>query len=199
MLRLLGRATSGNVQKILWLLEELGVAYGREDYGRQFGNTADAEYLRLNPNGKVPTLVDGETVIWESNSILRYLCAREGSGFLPADAAARGRAELWMDWQLASLNGPYLDVFRAAKKPEEERGGELQKFGDALAAQLAVLDGHLDGREWLAGGAMSIAEFALGPIIPRCLNFPVKLPDLPHLRRWQSALSERPAFQKVVR
>ncbi|SVC50917.1 uncharacterized protein METZ01_LOCUS303771, partial [marine metagenome] len=79
MLRLLGRETSGNVQKVLWLLEELGLDYSREDYGRQFENTADAAYLSLNPTGKVPTLVDGATVVWESNSILRYLCGRERS------------------------------------------------------------------------------------------------------------------------
>ncbi|MDA0229758.1 MAG: glutathione S-transferase family protein [Proteobacteria bacterium] len=198
MLRLLGRATSGNVQKVLWLLEELGLKYSREDYGRQFENTADAAYLSLNPTGKVPTLVDGATVVWESNTILRYLCSREGSAFLPADTSARAHAELWMDWQLASLNGPYLDVFRESKKPEEERG-ELQKFGDALAAQLKLLDGHLKGRDWLAGDALTVGEFALGPIIQRCLNFPISLPDLPHLRRWQGGLSERSAFQKVVK
>src|SRR3546814_6697861 len=71
MLRVLGRGTSGNVQKVVWLLEEMGQSYSREDYGRQFGNTADAAYLALNPSGKVPTLVDGDVVVWESNSILR--------------------------------------------------------------------------------------------------------------------------------
>ena len=76
MLRLLGRNTSGNVQKVLFALEELGIPYNREDYGRQFNNTQDAAYLKLNPNGKVPTLVDGDTVIWESNTILRYLAAK---------------------------------------------------------------------------------------------------------------------------
>ena len=199
MLRLLGRATSGNVQKVVWLLEELGLDYSREDYGRQFQNTADAAYLGLNPTGKVPTLVDGVTVVWESNSILRYLCGREGSAFLPADPSARARVELWMDWQLASLNGPYLDVFRESKKPEAERGDDLQKFGDTLATQLDLLNGHLKGRDWLAGDAMTVGEFALGPIIERCLNFPVSLPDFPHLRRWQSGLGERLAFQKAVK
>ena len=197
MLRLLGRATSGNVQKVLWLLEEMGLEYAREDYGRQFENTADTAYLSFNPTGKVPTLVDGETVVWESNSILRYLTARESSAFLPADPGLRAQAELWMDWQLASLNGPYLDVFRASKKPEAERG-DVQGLGDALAAQLAILDGHLDGRDWLAGDAMTVGEFALGPIVQRCLNFPVSLPALAHLRRWQSGLAARSAFQNVV-
>ena len=95
MLRLLGRNTSGNVQKVIFLLEELGAPYAREDYGRQFNNTQDAAYLKLNPNGKVPTLVDGDTVIWESNTILRYLAAKhEKDALYPTDPAARtaGRA-----------------------------------------------------------------------------------------------------------
>jgi len=78
MIRVLGRATSGNVQKVVWLLEELGLEYAREDYGRQFGNTQEPAYLSLNPNGKVPTLVDGDVVIWESNTILRYLASKIG-------------------------------------------------------------------------------------------------------------------------
>ena len=102
-----------------------------------------------------------------------------------------------MDWQLASLNGPYLDVFRASKKSEEERG-DIQTLCDALAAQLAIVDGHLSGREWRAGDAMTLGEFALGPIVQRCLNFPVELPAFPDLRRWQSGLGNRPVFEKVV-
>src|SRR5262245_19677010 len=87
MLRVLGRATSGNVQKVVWRLEELGTPYKREDYGRQFNNTQDAAYLGLNPNGKVPTLVDGDTVVWESNTILRYICNKQGrNDIYPTDA-----------------------------------------------------------------------------------------------------------------
>lgn len=198
MLRVLGRATSGNVQKVLWLLEELGLDYQREDYGRQFGNTADAAYLGLNPTGKVPTLVDGDTVVWESNTILRYVCAREGSNFLPIDPAARSAAERWMDWQLASLNGPYLDVFRESKKSEAERSSDLPMLGEALAGQLKLLDNHLAGQEWLGDGAMTVAEFALGPIVHRCLHFPINLPDFKNLRGWHDRLAGREAFKKVV-
>ena len=98
MLRVLGRATSGNVQKVLFLLEELGIPYQREDYGRQFNNTQDAAYLGLNPNGKVPTLVDGDVVIWESNTILRYLATKHGATALyPTDLAQRSQVERWMD------------------------------------------------------------------------------------------------------
>ncbi len=198
MIRLLGRRTSGNVQKVVWLLEELGLDYRREDYGRQFGNTDDEAYLTLNPTGKVPTLVDGEVVVWESNTILRYLCARAGSDLLPPDVAPRARAEIWMDWLLASLNGPYLEVFRESKKPEAERIPDLQKIGDALAAQLNILDRHLSQHSWLAGEHMSVADFALGPIVHRCLNFPVSLPSFDGLARWHRKLSERPAFNAIV-
>ena len=198
MIRLLGRHTSGNVQKVLWLLEELDLKYEREDYGRQFGNTVDAAYLDLNPTGKVPTLVDGDIVVWESNTILRYLCGQTGSDFLPVDPSLRCKSEVWMDWQLAALNGPYVEVFRESKKPAEERSSDLQQKGDALAEQLTLLDGRLDGRDWLGSGGMSVAEFALGPIVHRCLNFPVELPAFGNLRSWHARIAERPAFQKVV-
>ena len=114
MIRLLGRATSGNVQKVVFLLEEMGLPYKREDYGRQFNNTG-GDYLKLNPTGKVPTLMDGDTAIWESNTILRYLANKTGR-FYASDAAARTQIERWMDWQLAALNPPYLAVFREAKR-----------------------------------------------------------------------------------
>jgi len=198
MIRVLGRATSGNVQKVVWLLEELGVPYQREDYGRQFNNTGDAAYLGLNPTGKVPTLVDGDTVVWESNTILRYLCAKLGSDLLPKDPAARSQAERWMDWLLASLNEPYLQVFREAKKPENERSPGFEAAGKALAEQLALLDGYLAKHDYLAGGRPSVAEFALGPIVHRCLNFPVKLPELANLRRWHARLAGKASFAKVV-
>ena len=198
MLRLLGRKTSGNVQKVIWLLDEIRADYAREDYGRQFGNTADSSYLAMNPTGKVPTLVDGETVIWESNTILRYVAARHGSGYLPAEPAVRAHAETWMDWQLASLNAPYLEIFKETRKPEGKRSPSLPKLADTLADHLLLLDSHLGKQDWLAGGDLTLAEFALGPIIHRCLNFPIDLPALDNLSRWHKSLKERAAFAQVV-
>ena len=198
MLRLLGRKTSGNVQKVLWLLEELQLAYEREDYGRQFGNTGDEEYLSLNPTGKVPTLIDGDNVIWESNTILRYLCSKTGSELLPADPAVRSSCETWMDWLLASLNTNYLEMFKETKKPEEERSPKLSEMSKALGAQLGILDGHLGANEWVGGAVMTVADIALGPICNRCLKFPVELPSLANIDRWHKTISARPAYQKVV-
>lgn len=198
MLRVLGRATSGNVQKVLWLLEELPRDYEREDYGRQFENTGDDAYLALNPNGKVPTLVDGETVVWESNTVLRYLCNRMGSDLYPAEPGARSQVERWMDWQLSVLNNPYMAIFREAKKAPEERSADLPKHGQELAAALTLLDNALDGRDWIAGDAISLADIALGPIVNRCIAFPVELPALKRVRAWHGRMAARPAFVKVV-
>jgi glutathione S-transferase len=199
MLRVLGRATSGNVQKVIWLLEELGAPYKREDYGRQFNNTQDAAYLKLNPNGKVPTLVDGDTVVWESNTILRYLCDKLGSnGFYPTDPAARSQVDRWLDWQLASLNNPYLGIFREAKKPAAERAASWAQDAKEMKTQLDILEAGMGGKPWIAGNAMTIADICLGPIVHRCLDFPVDLPGLAGVRAWREKIAARPAFKKAT-
>ncbi len=198
MLRILGRGTSGNVQKVVWLLEELNEPYKREDYGRQFNNTQTAEYLHLNPNGKVPTLVDGEVVVWESNTILRYLASKlaAGAALYAADPAARSQVERWMDWQLASLNAPYLGVFREAKKKEDERAATFTADAKELTAQLEILEKGTTGRPFIAGANFSLADIALGPIIDRALAFPVALPALPGLRAWRDRVVARDAYKK---
>ncbi|MGH6928813.1 MAG: glutathione S-transferase family protein [Dongiaceae bacterium] len=198
MLRVLGRKTSGNVQKVIWLLEEMQQPYAREDYGRQFGNTADAAYLKLNPNGKVPTLVDGDVAVWESNTILRYLANKYGGSFYPADPAARSLVDRWMDWQLASLNNPYLAIFRDAKKPAAERSASFAADVKELDQQLGILDGGIGSSGWLAGPGISLADICLGPIIARCLDFPIELSALPKLRGWRAQIGERPAFKTAT-
>lgn len=191
MLRLLGRATSGNVQKVIFLLEELGLDYRREDFGRQFENTQTPEYLAMNPTGKVPVLVDGELSIWESHTILRYLAAKAGSGLYPTDPGPRSRVERWMDWTLASLNPVFMAGFRDAKKPEAERGADTAKN---IAAELSLLDRELAQREWIAGDAFSLADIAMAPVVRRCLAFPFAKPELTALVDWRGRLEERPAY-----
>lgn len=199
MLRLLGRNTSGNVQKVIFLLEELGLPYTREDYGRQFNNTADAAYLSLNPNGKVPTLVDDKVVIWESNTILRYLSNKQkNTDLYPADPAQRSEVERWMDWMLAALNPSYLGIFKEAKKAPNERAASWEADSKDLKAQLEILDGALKGKTWAAGDKFSLADIALGPVVHRCLDFPVELPELTAAKAWRKKLTERPAFRKAV-
>lgn len=194
-MKVLGRNTSGNVQKVLFLLEELGIEYDREDYGRQFANTATDEYLKLNPTGKVPTLIDGGVAIWESNTILRYVASTADSDLYPADPAKRSRIERWMDWLLATVNSTYMTIFKAAKAGDTVPDAAAQE----LASALTLLDEQLAVTTYLAGDDLTLADICLAPILHRCINFPVDLPALPALRAWHSNISERPAFQKVVK
>jgi len=198
MIKLLGRKTSSNVQKIVFLLEELGEAYEREDYGRQFNNTTTAEYLKLNPTAKVPTLMADGKAIWESNTILRYLATRAGYRFYAADPAQRTDIERWMDWLLATLNPLFLYMFRSASKPAAERPADFAAQLGELAAALTLLDGALAGRSWLCDDQISIADIAFGPMMKRVLGFPIDLPELPNLRAWQARIEARPAFQKAT-
>lgn len=191
MYQLLGRATSGNVQKVIFLLKEINAAYERVDYGRQFENTTTPHYLAMNPTQKVPTLVDGDLSIWESHTILRYVAAKEKSALLPADLGARTQVERWMDWLLAALNSAYLGGFRDAKKPQGERAPDTVKN---LVAELAILEKQLAKSPWVAGADFSLADIALGPIVKRCVAFPFDLPATPNIAAWLAKLAERPAF-----
>jgi glutathione S-transferase len=198
MLRVLGRATSGNVQKVLFFLEETGTPYAREDYGRQFNNTG-GDYLKLNPNGKVPTVVDGETVIWESHTIIRYLATKHSKADLyPTDAAARTQVERWMDWLLASVNYQYVQVFKDSKKPDAERAPTFAADAKELGTQLEILDKAIAGRSFIAGNSLTLADIAMGPIVHRCLDFPIQLPALTNLRAWRDKLKEKASFKKAT-
>jgi glutathione S-transferase len=199
MLKLLGRASSGNVQKVMFLLEEIGAPYAREDYGRQFNNTQTAEYKALNPNAKVPTLVDGDVSTWESNTILRYLAATHAPALHGETPAERTQVERWMDWLLASVNAPYLAMFRDAKKPEAERAPDFDAQRKELIGLMQLLDGQLAGKAFVALGRLTLADIALAPIMARCLAFPIERPAMPNLEAWAARMAARPAFQKATK
>jgi glutathione S-transferase len=194
MIRLLGRQTSGNVQKVIFMLEELGVQYVREDYGRQFNNTNTEAYRKLNPTTKVPTLIDGQTVIWESNTILRFLAATHQADLTGTTPVEKTEVERWMDWQLGALNTPYVAVFKEAKKAAGERSADFAAQSADLIAQMTILDGHIAGKTWMALGRFTIADICLAPLVKRCLGFPIERPGFPELTRWQAAIDRREAF-----
>ena len=193
-MKLLGRSTSGNEQKVVLLLEELGADYTREDYGRQFNNTATEAYLAMNPHGKVPTLVDGDLSVWESNTILRYIAAKVGSPLYPADLAARSHVDRWMDWLLATLYDLHLSGFKAQRANEPMPADAAKAMGEALMQ----LERQLEKTDFIAGDSLTIADLALAPIVHRCLGFKVELPDLPALRAWHADLAARPSFKKAI-
>lgn len=198
MIRLLGRSTSGNVQKVLFVLEEIGVKYTREDYGRQFNNTQTPEYKKLNPNSKVPTLIDGETVIWESHTILRYLAALHKPELTGSTPAEKTYVERWMDWLLASLNTPYVAVFKDSKNEPEKRAADFAAQCADLIAQLKILEGHIAGKSFFALDRLTLADIALASIVKRCLEFPIEKPEFPELTRWIKSMEARPAFAVAI-
>jgi glutathione S-transferase len=194
VIRLLGRSTSGNVQKVLFALEEIGLNYTREDYGRQFNNTQTPEYRKLNPNSKVPTLIDGDTVMWESHTIVRYLVALHKPALTGSTPAERTYVERWMDWLLGALNTPYVAVFKDAKNEPAKRAPDFAAQSADMVAQLKILDGHIAGKAYFALDRLTAADIALAPIVKRCLEFPIEKPDFPELTRWMKAIEARPAF-----
>jgi glutathione S-transferase len=198
VIKLLGRKTSGNVQKVLFLLEELRLPYTREDYGRQFGNTQTDAYRALNPNAKVPTVLDGDLAIWESHSILRYLAALHAPALHGTTPAERSQVERWMDWNLGALNTPYVAVFKDVKNAPDARAADFADQVKTLIEQLKILDGQLAKREWLALDKLTLAEISLAPIVKRCLAFEIERPALAALEKWQAAIDPRPAFQVAI-
>ena len=142
MLKVLGKATSINVRKVLWTCDELGLPFEREDWGSGFRDTRTPDYLSLNPNGLVPVLIDGDTVLWESNTIIRYLAtAYGGAELLPAAPAARARIEQWMDWQATEFNSSWRYAFQALVRAEARTQDVAQAFLTAASAASAGLEG----------------------------------------------------------
>jgi glutathione S-transferase len=139
--------------------------------------------------------VDGDLSIWESHTILRYLAALHAPALLGATPAERTHVERWMDWLLASLNTPYVAVFKDSKRPEAERAPDFAAQVAEMNAALSILDGHLAGREWIALDRLTLADIALAPIVARCLDFPVERPALPNLTAWCKRVAARPSFQ----
>ena len=201
MLRILGRDTSSNVQKVLWAAAELGLDFEREDIGGKFGGNDKPDYLALNPNGTVPTLVEGDYTLWESNSIVRYLAATRGAGTLwPTDPRIRGSAERWMDWQIATLSPTMVTVFRGlVRTPPEQRDMALIAAArDRTARLFAMLDAALAGSEYVAGDAFSMGDIPVGIATWRWYRLDIEREDFANLARWYAQLTERPAYREHI-
>jgi glutathione S-transferase len=198
-----GRANSVNVQKVLWCLAELDLAYERIDAGMAFGNNDRPEYLAMNPNGRVPTLVDGDYVLWESNSIMRYLNLAYGKGspIYPQSPQTRAAVDRWLDWTLSTLQPVDRPVFWAlVRTPKEKRDMvAIQKDVDAEAVVWRIPEALLATRRYIEGDQFTLADIALGAFARRWFGVEgVTKPKLPNLERWFARISERPGFQKFI-
>jgi glutathione S-transferase len=202
-LKIWGRSNSVNVQKVLWCLSELDLAYERIDAGMAFGRNHDPDYLAMNPNGRIPTLVDEGFVLWESNSIMRYLVLAYGKGvsLYPEPPKVRAAVDRWLDWTLSTLQPVDRPVFWAlVRTPVEQRDmAAIQKDADEEAQQWRVVDHQLAARRFIEGDDFTIADIALGAYARRWFGVEgIRKPQFSHLDRWFAQLSQRPGFKQFV-
>jgi glutathione S-transferase len=191
MLRILGKASSINVRKVLWTCEEIGIAYTRADDGAE---------LAQNPNGLVPVIVDGDFVLWESNSIIRYLANKwPADALLPREPQARAEVDRWIDWQATELNNSWRYAFSAIVRRHPA-------FGDAIQVEASVADwtrmmAILNARftvtgAYVAGAAFTLADIPIGLSVNRWFMTPLQHPAFAAVAAYYERLSARPAFLK---
>ncbi|HEX6441304.1 MAG TPA: glutathione S-transferase family protein [Stellaceae bacterium] len=201
MLKIWGRASSSNVQKVLWCCAELEMEFERLDVGGPFGGNRDPEYLSLNPNGLVPTVKDGDLVMWESNTICRYLATtRNAERLYPRDPAERTHVERWMDWQLSVVGAPMGQLLfgLVRTKPEARDAAAIEAARRRALAAWTIVEDELKDRPYLAGPELSLAEIVLGTQIYRWFAFPIERPELPNLRGWYDRMRQRPGFKAHI-
>jgi glutathione S-transferase len=202
MMKIWGRNTSSNVQKALWTCGELGLPFERIDIGGPFGKNNEPPYLAMNPNGVVPTLEEDDGfILWESNSIVRYLAGRYGAGKLePSDPRIRARAQSWMDWQLSVANLAIFPVFWGlVRTPPEKRDPKSIEDGkQKCAAAIKIMDDQLAKTRFIAGDEFTYGDIPVGPFAYRYLRLVPDHPACPNVERWYAEITARPAFKEHV-
>ena len=199
-LRILGKASSINVRKVLWTCAEIGLDYTREDWGSGFRPTTGPEFLALNPNALVPVIEDHNGVLWESNTICRYLAAEHGRpDLLPTAPRARAEVERWMDWQATELNGAWRHAFMGLVRRDPrfaDPAGIAASLGE-WAARMAILDGQLAATGgYAAGSGFTLADIVLGLSVNRWLETPMPdRPVFPAIEAWLGRLDARPGWR----
>jgi glutathione S-transferase len=202
MLTIWGRPSSFNTQKVLWLADELGLAYKHVPAGGSSGGLDTPEFLAMNPHGRVPVIDDGGTIVWESHTILRYLAARHGHGrFWHDDPAKRAGVEAWMDWaqtrlQPDFLNGVFWGFYRT---PDHLRDWPAIKQNVARCARnFQLLDQILADRPYLGGDAVSLADIPAGTALYRYFELEIERPPVPNVEAWYRRLRERAPYRARV-
>lgn len=202
MLKILGKSPSINVRKVLWLCEELGLAYEQEHYGKGFQATDTESFRALNPNALVPVIIDGDFVLWESNTICRYLAGREQRhDLLPTMPRSRAQVEQWMDWQATDLNHSWRYAFLGLLR--ESPGHQDPAL---IAASVAEWNRHMRMADqqlahtgaYMAGGSFTLADILMGLSTHRWLMSPIERPELPAVTAYYQRLRERPGFRRYA-
>ena len=182
-------------------LGELDLEYTRDDIGGPFGGNREADYLAMNPNGLVPTMVDGDTVLWESNVIVRYLARKyTPNSLLPDSLTDLAQAEQWMDWQQTVVAPAHFPVFWGLiRTAPEDRNLDVIKSGrDRFEQAMTILDHHLSDSAFVGGESLSIADIPVGIMVYRWFTLDIERMELPSLHRWYQRLTDRPAYKNTV-
>lgn len=202
MLKVWGRKNSMNVQKVMWALAELDLPNERIDAGGAFGKTRDAPYLAINPNALVPTLDDDGFIMWESNSIIRYLAARydKTHRLEPASLQERGHAQMWMDWQLSVLQPSQRDLFWGLIRTEPNKRDQaaIDASRDKNTEAMKILDAQLARTAFVAGDTFTYGDIPVAINAYRYWTLVPDHPPLPHARRWYDAIAARPGYAAHV-
>ncbi len=201
-MKLLGQPNSINVRKVLWTGAELGLALDREDWGGATRTTSDPDFLRLNPKGLVPVLIDGGLVLSESNAICRYLASKCETSLFSVDPAKRAQIDAWMDWQVSDLNNAWRGVFmgRVRKHP---KFADIAVQDESIASwntAMSLLENHLQrAGPFICGDAFTLADIVLALSTNRWEMTPMERPDLPAVSEWMGRMSDRPGFEQFCR
>ncbi|HKY08718.1 MAG TPA: glutathione S-transferase [Candidatus Binatia bacterium] len=201
MIKIWGRTDSSNVQKVLWCCGELGIEFDRVDWGGKFGGNDDKQYREMNPNGLVPTIKDGDFILWESNSVMRYLNAKYGSGkLLPSTPEGLGNANRWMDWQLSTFNAAIVPLFwNLIRTPEDKRDPKaVQTALEKTTKAWQTVEDQLARTRYLGGEDFSLGDIPLGVWAYRWFNLPIERPAFPKISDWYGRLKERKPYQKHI-
>jgi glutathione S-transferase len=196
-----GRLNSANVQKAVWALEELGLAYAHVPLGGSHKGLDDSAYLAMNPNGLVPTLRDGDLVVWESHAVVRYLGAAYGSGSLfPLDPGARAVVDQWTDWTATTFQPAWISVFWLLVRTPAAQHDKvaIEKAINASIRCYQILDHRLGQVLYLGGESLTYADIVAGASMYRWVTMPIDRPAMPNLEAWYARLNERAAFRKAV-
>ena len=202
-MHLLGRTSSINVRKVLWTAAEIGLRHGHDgDWGTPAASTGSAEFLRLNPNGLIPVWKDEAGVLWESNTICRYLARRHGrDDLLPAEPFAQAQVEKWMDWQATDLNAAWRYAFMAlVRRHDDYRDGQqIDRSVAAWNRLMTLLDARLaETGAFVAGAGFSLADIVVGLSVHRWQQTPMQRPHAPNIDAYVERLRERPAFRRLA-
>ena len=201
MLEVWGRRNSSNVMAVTWTVGELELDHIRHNVGGSFGGLDTAEYLDLNPNAKIPTINDNGCILWESNTIVRYLCSQYGSETLcPEDPCLRAQAEQWMDWVKTTFYPAFHSIFFGLiRTPADKRNQQaIDQAIPAAGKLLEIVEHHLNNQDYMAGDDLTMGDIPLGACIYRYFSLDIERPPLPNVEAWYQRLCNRAAYKENV-